>query len=102
MKILVQRYNADTTETRIDEFEVPVCKDKTMTVMDVLDYISLNLDSTLNYYKHSVCNRGICGRCSLSVNGKVRLACLEIANNYESLTLKPVPGRTVINDLVTK
>ncbi len=102
MKILVQRYNPVTSETRIDEFEVPVCKDKNMTVMDVLDYISLKLDSTLNYYKHSVCNHGICGRCSLSVNGKVRLACLEVVNNYESLFLKPIPNRVLINDLVTK
>lgn len=102
MEVKVNRYNPDTDEKRIDLFNVPITSEHRMTVMDVLDYISLYLDYSLSYYKHSVCNHGICGRCLLSVNGKVRLACLEVANDYSALELAPAPGRRLIKDLVTK
>ncbi len=86
----------------MDVYEVPVSADCRMTVMDVLDYIALNLDHTLSYYKHSVCNHGICGRCGLSVNGKTRLACLTVANEYGQLELAPVFSHELIKDLVTQ
>ena len=101
MTVKVNRYDPDTGEKRVDSFEVPT-EERSMTVMDVLEYIGNNLDPTLGYYKHSVCNHGICGRCSVSVNGNTRLACLELANNYKELNLAPVPNRTLIRDLVTK
>ncbi|MGI6623680.1 MAG: 2Fe-2S iron-sulfur cluster-binding protein [Acetivibrionales bacterium] len=102
MKVEIERYRPDTGEKRKDCFEVPVTNDRRMTVMDLLDYISLNLDGSLSYYKHSACNHGICGRCSLQVNGKTRLACLTVVNDYDTLTLSPANGRKVIKDLVTK
>jgi succinate dehydrogenase/fumarate reductase-like Fe-S protein len=101
MEVFIHRYNPDTGDKWIDSFEVPT-EEKSMTVMDVLEYISANLDNTLGYYKHSVCNHGICGRCSLSINGRTRLACIELANNYDTLTLGPVPSRKLIRDLVTR
>ena len=73
------------------------------TVMDVLDYISLHLDPSLAYYKHSACDHGICGRCSVSINGKTRLACIEVVNRAAGcLFLAPVPGREPVRDLVTR
>lgn len=102
MEVKIQRFNPDTGEKSVDTFNVPVTSEKRMTVMDVLDYISLYLDPSLSYYKHSVCNHGICVRCSLNVNGKMRLACLEVANDYETLELAPASGRRLIKDLVTK
>lgn len=102
MLVKVYRYTPEDNREYYDSFEVPVPADQNWTVMDTLDYISLHLDSTLSYYKHSTCNHGICGRCSVMVNGKTRLACLEVVNQYSELTLSPAQNRRVIKDLVTR
>jgi len=99
--VFIHRYDPDTGNKWVDKYTVPV-ENKSMTVMDVLEYISANLDHTLGYYKHSVCNHGICGRCAISVNGRPCLACIEIANNYETLILAPAPNRKLVRDLVTR
>ncbi len=99
MQVRVVRFDPDAKRSWIQKYEVDTSK-KSMTVMDVLEYISNHLDHTLAYYQHSICNHGICGRCSVSVNGKTKLACVERVNPYESLELAPVPNRTVVRDLV--
>lgn len=101
MKVTVQRYNPDGNEKWFDTYEVDT-DGRSMTVMDVLDWIGENLDPSLGYYKHSVCNHGICGRCALMVNGKARLACTERLEGYEELELAPLTGKTVVRDLVVK
>lgn len=96
MKILVSRSNP---EKRFDEYDVAIHNDE-MTVMDVLDFIYQNLDHTLSYYKHSVCNQGICGRCGVKLNGKNVLACSAIIDStLEKITIEPV-SRKVVRDLV--
>ncbi len=103
MKVKVFRYDhATDQESYFDEFEVPVPEDTNWTVMDVLDHISQNIDSSISYYKHSVCNHGICGRCIVKVNGKNKMACLCVANEYEQLTLEPAANAKVIKDLVIR
>ena len=72
-----------------------------MTVMDLLDYISQNIDPSLGYYRHSVCNHGVCGRCLLRVNGKPVLACIARVRDYGGdLLLQPAEGAQAIRDLV--
>ena len=102
MKILIDRYDPDTGASRTEAFEVETAACDGMTVMGLLNYISLHCDATLAYYHHSVCDHGICGRCALSVNGQVCLACITPVKGYEELHLSPVSGRTVVRDLVTK
>lgn len=102
MKVTIHRYDPDTQRKWIDSYEVPVSDGRSLTVMDVLDYISSNLDHTLAYYKHSTCNHGICGRCSVRVNGAVKLACIAQVDTSADLEVAPVPTRTLIRDLVTK
>lgn len=87
-------------EGYFQEYDVPVIKEEKWTIMDVLDYIALNLDSSLSYYRHSVCNQGICARCLIKVNGKVELACTRKVVEDE-LTLEPRSDK-VIKDLVTR
>ncbi|WP_096636475.1 2Fe-2S iron-sulfur cluster-binding protein [Clostridium cochlearium] len=77
-------------------------KDRNITVMDLLDYISLHEDSSIAYYKHSACYHGICGRCTLLVNGKPKLACTESISNYDNIQLEPLKNRKLIRDLVTE
>lgn len=103
MKVKIFRYDPSTDrEGYYDEYDVPVPKDTNWTVMDVLDYISLNLDSSISYYKHSVCNHGICVRCALKVNGRTKLSCLCVANEYDELVLEPRSTESIVKDLVTK
>lgn len=101
MKVKVFRFDpAKNQESYFQNFEVPVSSEEKWTVMDVLDYIVHNLDSSLSYYRHSVCNQGICGRCSLKVNGKAELACVYKVTDTE-LLLEP-KSNNIVKDLVTK
>lgn len=103
MEVTIERYNPDNQSRFTSRFSVPVPLQECWSVMDVLDYISLKLDPSLSYYKHSACDHGICGRCSLAVNGKTRLACVEVVSGSDDcLALGPAPGRTPIKDLVTR
>ena len=101
MKVTITRFNPDTGSSWEQEYEIN-CIQKSMSVEDVLEYIAENLDHTLGFYRHSICNHGICGRCMISVNGKAKLACTELATDYNELHIAPAPKRQVIRDLVTK
>ncbi|MCI8857189.1 MAG: succinate dehydrogenase [Clostridiaceae bacterium] len=102
MKVLVDRYDPDSGEKRTDEFEVAESACEGMTVMGLLSYLALHCDPTIAYYHHSVCDHGICGRCTLSVNGKARLACITPVAGLGKVHLAPAPGRAVVRDLVTR
>lgn len=91
----------DIRNSYFETFKIEL-DDYNITVMDLLDYISLNLDSSIAYFKHSACYHGICGRCSLLVNGKTKLACLENISKYNNITLEPLKNRELVRDLVTK
>lgn len=98
MLVKVYRYDPSVDkEGYFDTFDVPVKEH--WTVMDVLDYISENLDSTVAYFKHGACDHGICGRCALKVNGKIKLACSAEISDEKSLELRPKNDKAV-RDLV--
>ncbi|MCC8060933.1 MAG: succinate dehydrogenase [Clostridiales bacterium] len=101
MKVSIDRYDPDTKEKKTDVFMLDdeICQG--MTVMSLLNYLSVHCDTTIAYYHHSVCDHGICGRCSLLVNERVKLACVTAVADYEELRLGPVPGRRIVRDLVT-
>ncbi|WP_209341486.1 2Fe-2S iron-sulfur cluster-binding protein [Flavonifractor sp. AGMB03687] len=101
MTVKIDRYDPESGRMWTDSFELPTLE-RRMTVMDVLEYITLHLDPTVAYYHHSVCDHGICGRCTLKVNGKNALACLTVVNDLTELHLGPAAGRTVVRDLVTR
>jgi succinate dehydrogenase/fumarate reductase-like Fe-S protein len=84
----------------IETFRIPLPAESKWTAMDVLDYIHLNIDSSLSYYRHSACNRGICARCAAQINGKTRLLCEYIVPTQGEVLLEPVQGKTVVKDLV--
>ncbi len=86
-------------DPRYDVYDVPLPSDGTCTVMDVLEYIYDNLDGTLSFYTHSVCNQGICGRCGVKTNGKVALACMRTVTE-EEITIEPKNDK-IVKDLVT-
>ena len=69
-----------------------------MSVLDVLDYIYENLDSTLSFYDHAACRHGLCSGCILLVNGKASLTCQTPVSG--DLTIEPPSRFKIIKDLV--
>ena len=101
MKVTVFRWApAQDEEGYYQDYEVPVVKEEKWTVMDVLDHIALKEDSSLSYYRHSVCNQGVCARCSVRINGKAALACAT-AVEADTLLLEP-RSKNIVKDLVVK
>nr|WCH57999.1 succinate dehydrogenase subunit 2 [Hypnea cornuta] len=77
----------------------PLLKNNGPMVLDALIYIKDNLDSTLSFRRS--CREGICGSCSMNIDGVNSLACLspvEIKNKF--LTIYPLPHMYIIKDLV--
>jgi len=71
-------------------------------VLDSLIYIKEYYDSSLAFRRS--CREGICGSCSMNINGKNSLACLEKLNfEYRTslLTIYPLPHMYVIKDLIS-
>ena len=95
MKVTIKRTNLDSQNT----FDVPAIIGE-WTIMDILDYIALNHDPTIGYYRHSVCNHKICGRCAMRLNGKAIMACSERVEDEEIL-LEPLNNK-IIRDLIIK
>ena len=73
-----------------------------MTVLDCLEKIRLEQDSTL-MYRHS-CHHSSCGTCACKINGTARLACTTRVKklNTETVTLEPLDGFTCLGDLVVE
>ena len=100
MKVHVQRYDPDMNRHWLQTYEVD-CSKRSMTVQDLLEEIAQTQDPSLGFFRHSICNHGICARCILSVNGKNRLACVELVQGHEELFLAPASTRHVIRDLIS-
>jgi succinate dehydrogenase/fumarate reductase iron-sulfur protein len=98
-KIKVKVFKFDPTvenEPYYKAYEVPLTEG--MSVLDVLDYIYENVDSSIAYYDHAACRHGICGGCTLIVNGKTCLACQTPVS--EDIVIEPPSKFKVIRDLV--
>jgi hypothetical protein len=97
IKAKILRFNPAVDEKPYYQtYDVPI--ESEMSVMDILDYIYYNIDSTLAYYSHTACRRGVCGRCTLIINGRASLACQTTV--HEDIIIEPLPNFKVIRDLV--
>uniref|UniRef100_A0A173FZQ1 Succinate dehydrogenase [ubiquinone] iron-sulfur subunit n=1 Tax=Gastroclonium compressum TaxID=1852973 RepID=A0A173FZQ1_GASCM len=68
-------------------------------VLDALIYIKDFQDSTLTFRRS--CREGICGSCSMNINGSNSLACLESLLNFSKfITIYPLPHFYIIKDLI--
>ena len=69
-----------------------------MTLFIALTEIREKLDPSLQF--DFVCRAGICGSCSMLVNGRPALACRTLTQNLpDSFTLAPLPVFELIGDL---
>ncbi|MCP4599316.1 MAG: succinate dehydrogenase/fumarate reductase iron-sulfur subunit [Proteobacteria bacterium] len=94
--ISVRRYNPET-DPKPTWVEYLVPAEKGTTVMESLQYIYENTDSTLAFRQG--CRHNSCGLCALMVNDKPKMACS--AKVKDHMKIAPLLGMTVIRDLVT-
>ena len=95
----VYRWNPDDGENpRTDVFEIDLDQCGPM-VLDALNKIKNEIDPTLTYRRS--CREGICGSCSMNIDGTNTLACLKpIADVRGTVRIYPLPHMAVVKDLV--
>ena len=94
----VYRWNReDNKNPRIDKFHLNK-KNLGPMVLDALMYIKGEVDSSLTFRRS--CREGICGSCSMNVNGTNTLACLKPIEDVKFVDIYPLPHMKVLKDLV--
>ncbi len=95
----VYRYDPDSGQNpRYDKFEINLDECGPM-VLDALFKIKGEIDSTLTFRRS--CREGICGSCSMNMNGLNGLACTTAIEDLKGdVTITPLPTMEVIKDLV--
>lgn len=95
----VQRYLPEKhSEPFFEEYEVPF--QKKWVILDALNYIKENIDSTLSY--RWSCRMGVCGSCGMMVNDTPGLTCETYLEDYlpGPIRIAPLSHFEVIRDLV--
>ncbi len=94
----VYRWNRESKENpRIDKYFIDKKKLGPMT-LDALIYIKNEIDPTLTFRRS--CREGICGSCSMNINGTNTLACLKPLQDQDTINIYPLPHMKVLKDLV--
>ncbi len=98
-KVVVYRYDPDRPENpRTDTYEIDLDTCGPM-VLDALIKIKNEIDSTLTFRRS--CREGICGSCSMNINGSNTLACIKAIEEIRGdLKVYPLPHMPVVKDLV--
>ena len=98
----VFRFNAETDylPAYID-YVVDVTHEN--VILDILTHIKNEMDGSLSYRRS--CRHGICGICSVKVNGKAILACKQnveqlVATYGSVLTIEPLSIKRAMKDLI--
>ena len=95
----IYRYDPDKSETpRIDSYTLDL-DDMAPIVLDALIKIKNDVDTTLTFRRS--CREGICGSCSMNIDGTNTLACLKPIDEVKGeVHIYPLPHMPVIKDLV--
>jgi len=95
----VYRWDPDGTENpRTDVFEIDMASCGPM-VLDALIKIKNEVDPTLTFRRS--CREGICGSCSMNIDGRNTLACTKAIDDIKGeVAIYPLPHLPVIKDLV--
>ena len=94
ISVRIRRFDPATDAAPyFESFAVPYAK--WMRVLDVLIYISDELESDVGYRWY--CGSKMCGTCSMRVNGREVLACWEAAE--PDMTIEPLRNLPVMRDL---
>lgn len=95
----IYRFDPTSGENpRVDTFELDV-KSCGPMVLDALIQIKSSVDSSLTFRRS--CREGICGSCSMNINGMNRLACTTSMSDLgDEVRIYPLPHMPVVKDLV--
>ena len=95
----IYRYDPDTAHNpRVDTYTLDLDKTGPM-VLDALIRIKNEVDSTLTFRRS--CREGICGSCSMNMDGRNGLACTTAIDDIKGdVTITPLPHMEVVKDLV--
>ena len=97
--VLIKVYRSTTgkpSEYSYQNYEVPFQQE--MTVLQALEYIYENLDSSLGF-RRFCCGVQYCNSCMMSINGHSSHACLTKLEKKEYV-LEPLRSYPVIKDLI--
>jgi len=97
---IVYRYDPDSGENpRTDTYEVDMDSCGPM-ILDALIKIKNEMDSSLAFRRS--CREGICGSCSMNIDGANGLACtMAIADVEGDVRVYPLPHQPILKDLVS-
>ena len=98
-RVEVYRWDPDTDENpRIDCYDIDLDQCGEM-VLDLIFKIKNEIDSSLAFRRS--CRAGVCGSCSMNINGKNSLACIKAIAEYKgTIKIFPLPHMDVVKDLV--
>ncbi len=98
-RLKIYRWDPESGENpRYDTFEVDL-DDCGPMVLDALHKIKNEIDPTLTFRRS--CREGICGSCSMNMNGRNGLACTTaMADLKGEIRITPLPHMEVVKDLV--
>ena len=95
----IYRWDPDSGENpRTDTYEIDMDQCGPM-VLDALIKIKNEIDQTLTFRRS--CREGICGSCSMNIDGLNTLACLKPIEDVKGdVKINPLPHMPVVKDLV--
>ncbi len=93
MNVKIQRHNVETQGNDIIEYEVPFVN---ATLLEVLNHIKTKIDTSLSF--SAGCRSGVCGSCSVRVNGTEELACAYKLSDGD--LIEPLKNLPVMRDLI--
>lgn len=98
-KFQIYRWSPDDGENpRLDTYYVDLETTGPM-VLDALNKIKNEIDPTLTFRRS--CREGICGSCSMNIDGTNTLACLKATKDVRgAVKIYPLPHMEVVKDLV--
>ena len=99
-RFIVYRYDPDSGENpHTDTYEVDMDECGPM-VLDALLKIKGDMDASLSLRRS--CREGICGSCSMNIDGQNTLACTKAIDEIKGdVKVYPLPHQPVVKDLVS-
>ena len=96
----VYRWSPDDDQNpRLDVYEIDLDHCGPM-VLDAILLIKDEIDTTLAFRRS--CREGVCGSCSMNINGRNTLACTKAISDYGDavVSIHPLPHMAVVKDLI--
>ena len=95
----IYRWDPETGENpRMDTYFVDT-DDCGPMILDAILWIKNKIDPTLTFRRS--CREGICGSCSMNIDGANTLACTKaMSDTSGAITIRPLPHMEVVKDLV--